>query len=317
MNEITTTRANALIDPTLHVWHAEVALYLFLGGIVAGVMVLTGLALLRRPEAQRSRALALTPWHAPVLLTAGLLFLWLDLENRWNVLRFYLTFRPASPMSWGAWILLAIYPISILAAWASTPALLRDAVLARFPRLRAPADWAVRRVRSLAVWSVLAGIALGVYTGVLLGAMAARPLWNSAILGPLFLVSGLSTGAALMLLARLSEPERRLLGRIDTGLIVVEIILIALWLLGLAAGGAAARDAVRLFFGGPFTAAFWTLVVALGLLTPLLAGVIEHRRGAVPGRAAAIFVLIGGLALRWIIVLAGQHAGYVAELTLR
>ena len=39
------------------------------------------------------------------------------------------------------------------------------------------------------------GIALGIYTGILLSAMVARPLWNSAILGPLFLFSGLSAAA--------------------------------------------------------------------------------------------------------------------------
>ena len=37
-----------------------------------------------------------------------------------------------------------------------------------------------------------------IYTGILLNTMVARPLWNSAILGPLFLVSGLSAGAAVM-----------------------------------------------------------------------------------------------------------------------
>jgi formate-dependent nitrite reductase membrane component NrfD len=45
------------------------------------------------------------------------------------------------------------------------------------------------------------GVALGIYTGILLNTMVARPLWNSAILGPLFLVSGLSAGAAVMHIA--------------------------------------------------------------------------------------------------------------------
>ncbi|MDH4044011.1 MAG: hypothetical protein OEW06_06070, partial [Gemmatimonadota bacterium] len=69
MNEITTTRSNPLIDPTLHIWHAEIPLYLFLGGLVAGLMVISGLWLLRRPEGPRSRALALLPWMAPILLS--------------------------------------------------------------------------------------------------------------------------------------------------------------------------------------------------------------------------------------------------------
>ena len=32
MNEITSTRSNPFVDPSVHVWHAEVPIYLFLGG---------------------------------------------------------------------------------------------------------------------------------------------------------------------------------------------------------------------------------------------------------------------------------------------
>ena len=39
--ETVTTRANAQIDPSLHVWGWEITVYLFLGGIVAGILVLT------------------------------------------------------------------------------------------------------------------------------------------------------------------------------------------------------------------------------------------------------------------------------------
>jgi len=244
MNEVTTTRANPLVDPALHVWHAEIPLYLFLGGVVAGLLVLLGLDAWRRPQAERSQGYALLPWLAPVLLSLGMLFLWLDLENRWNVLRFYLVFRPASPMSWGAWILLLIYPASLLFALARlAPELAaslgsRSRLLAWVPRLAA---WARARLQPIALVTAASGVGLGVYTGVLLGALGARPLWNSAVLGPLFLVSGLSTGAAFMLLYRLADVERRTLGRIDMLLIVAELALIALWLIGLSTGSAAGR----------------------------------------------------------------------------
>ena len=169
----------------------------------------------------------------------------------------------------------------------------------------------------LAVLNVTFGALLGIYTGVLLGTMAARPLWNSAILGPLFLVSGMSTGAAFILLYRLADSERVLLSRIDMGLILVELALIAIWLISLSSGGAAAREAVALFFGGPFTAAFWTLVVALGLVTPFVGEWIELKHKVVPGRMTAGLVLVGGFALRWIVVYAGQHAGWVSDIALR
>ncbi len=320
MQEITTTRTNPYIDPVLHIWHGEIPLYLFLGGVVAGIMILTGSWFLLRPTTERSRALSLLPWASPVLLSVGMIFLWLDLEHPFNAWRFYLTLKFGSPMSWGAWILLLIYPASMLLAWAGSPAEVRQAWLGRLakvPKLDRLSDWASENVKPLALANVVLGAALGIYTGVLLGTMAARPLWNSAILGPLFLVSGLSTGAAFLLLYRLADQERITLSKIDMGFIAVELLLIALWLIGLASGGAAARAAVAQFFGGPYTAAFWTLVIALGLVTPLIAEVIEHRHKVVPGRVTAVLVLIGGFALRWIVVFAGQHSGWVSELTQR
>lgn len=320
MQEITNNRGNPLIDPSLHAWHYEVPAYLFLGGVVAGVMILTGLWMLWKPNESRSRGFALAPWASPILLSLGMLFLWLDLERPWNAFRFYLVLKPTSPMSWGSWILLAIYPASILLALAGTPAELREQWLARLPlrrQIEGLTRWAKENVQLLAVLNVTFGALLGIYTGVLLGTMAARPLWNSAILGPLFLVSGMSTGAAFLLLYKLAENERVLLSRIDMGLILVELGLIAIWLISLSSGGAAAREAVALFFGGPFTAAFWTLVVALGLVTPFVGEWIELRHKVIPGRMTAALVLVGGFALRWIVVYAGQHAGWVSDIALR
>jgi formate-dependent nitrite reductase membrane component NrfD len=64
--------------------------------------------------------------------------------------------------------------------------------------------------------------------------------------------------------------------------------------------------------GGPYTAAFFSLVVVSGLLVPLFAEgwEIAGNRGSrwfVPA-----LVLIGGLALRWILVAAGQTSGWHA-----
>lgn len=318
LDEITTTRSNVLIDPALHIWHGEVAAYLFLGGVVAGVMVLAGLWLLLRPKGERSAHLGLLPWTAPILLSIGMLFLWLDLENRWNAFRFYLVFRPTSPMSWGAWILLAIYPASVAMAWITTP----EGIKQRFADwLRGRSHFLANRlacldgvvsthVTKIAVVNVVAGAGLGIYTGMLLGTMASRPLWNSAILGPLFLTSGLSTGAAYMLLYRLADTERILLARADMGLILLELTLIAVWLVGLMSGGAAQRAGAHAILGGPWTAAFWTLVVGFGLVAPFLGEWMERRGGHVPGRMAAGMVLVGGFALRWILVYAGQHVGW-------
>ena len=320
MNEITNTRHNHLIDPTLHVWGWEVPIYLFLGGMVAGIMILTGVRFLRKSRDEASLAFSLMPWAAPIAISLGMFFLWLDLEHPFNAWRFYLAFKLTSPMSWGAWILVGVYPVSILMAWVTTPERFKDPArprMARFKALRALETWADGHGPLLARLNIVLGASLGVYTGVLLGTMAARPLWNSALLGPLFLVSGLSTGVAFMLLFDLDESERISLGRADMGLIAAELAILGLWMVGLATGGAAAGSALDVILGGPYTAAFWTLVVGLGLLDQLVGEWLEYKHGAVPGKGTAILVLLGGFALRWILVFAGQATGWVTDIALR
>ena len=320
MNEITITRHNHLIDPTMHVWGWEIPLYLFLGGLVAGIMIFTGVRMLRQGDEESSVALSLLPWVAPLAISVGMFFLWLDLEHPFNAWRFYMAFKVTSPMSWGAWILLGIYPVSILLAWVTTPESFKASVRERIgamPLLGRIDAWAGENVRLLGGLNIVMGAALGIYTGVLLGTMAARPLWNSALLGPLFLVSGLSTGAAFMLLFGLSDRERVFLGRADMALIAAELAILALWMIGLATGGSPSQGAVAMLFGGPYTTAFWTLVVALGLLAPLFGEWMELKHGAVPGKGTAVLVLLGGFALRWILVFAGQASGWVAEIAMR
>ncbi|MGW8266659.1 MAG: NrfD/PsrC family molybdoenzyme membrane anchor subunit [Longimicrobiales bacterium] len=320
MTEITSTRNNHLIDPIMHVWGWEIPLYLFLGGLVAGIMIFTGIRMLRRGDEKPSTALSLLPWVAPLGISVGMFFLWLDLEHPFNAWRFYMAFRATSPMSWGAWILLGIYPVSILLAWVTTPESLKAGIRERLlaiPLLDRVDGWASMNTRLLGSLNIAMGAALGIYTGVLLGTMAARPLWNSALLGPLFLVSGLSTGAAFMLLFGLTDRERVFLGRADMGLIAAELAILSLWIIGLATGGSPSQSALGMILGGPYTAAFWALVVVLGLLAPLYGEWLEFKHGAVPGKGAAILVLIGGFALRWILVFAGQATGWVTEIAMR
>ncbi len=309
MLENTINRGNPLIDPDLHVWHGEVAADLFLAGTVAGLMILTALfRLLRSPE-EPSRALRLMPWLSPVLISVCLLFLWLDLANRLNAFRFYLVFRLATPMSWGAWILLSVYPASALFAWSELPDDLRERLLRRLPWLRGLGAWAEARARGLAAANLLLGIALGLYTGVVLSIYSARPLWHSPLLPLLFLSSGLACGASCLLMARTADQERERLGRCNLGFLGAQALILALWLIDLRTGGQSTQQAAHLLLGGGYTAAFWALPVALGIAAPAYGEWMTGRRGRVPGRAGAFLVLAGAFALRWILVYAGQHAG--------
>jgi formate-dependent nitrite reductase membrane component NrfD len=315
MTEIEIFRQSELIDPTLHIWGWEIPVYLFLGGITAGLMILT--AILGRGVARdrMSTAMRWLPFAAPILLSVGMFALLLDLELKAHLFRFYTAFRITSPMSWGAWILLLIYPSTLLLGLARlsdieferitsfrlTRALRLDGILTD---LR---EWASTSLDRLSWANVVLGIGLGTYTGVLLGTLGARALWSSTLLGPLFLVSGLSTGAAFMMLFPVSREEHHALVKWDIGAILVEIALIARFFIDLTASkGLVGREAVAMFLGGSYTAPFWSLVIITGLVVPLALEISERVRRLAPSIAAPALLLVGGLALRWILVTAGQ-----------
>jgi protein NrfD len=310
MNELDVARHSRMIDPQLHVWGWEIPVYLFLGGMAAGVMILTAALWMKRED--RSPTARWLAFAAPLLVSVGMGALFLDLAYKLHVWRFYLAFRWTSPMSWGAWILVLVYPVSILTALGGLSDGQAARVIAICGRVglggvaRAARAFGVTYAAKLRRASVVAGAALGVYTGVLLSTLGARALWSSALLGPLFLVSGLSTGAALLLLFRVSDDERHLLEGWDRAAMALELAVLFLFLAGLWTSGADGKAAAGLLLGGSFTAPFWALVVIAGLVVPSLLAGLEARLRLRFTVAAPVLVLAGGLALRWILVAAGQ-----------
>ena len=309
--ELTSTRANPHIDPSLHVWGWEVPVYLFLGGLAAGLLILSAWATLRRRQDEYRASSSWMPVLIVPLLIVGLTALFLDLEYKLHVFRFYTTFQLTAPMSWGSWILLVVFATSGLTAVRAlyTQPWFTGLAIADLRLLRALSELALRHERTLARANLGLGIALGIYTGILLSAFSARPLWNSSLLGVLFLVSGLSSGAALgaLFAARNdTNTEHDFLVRLDLVAIVLELAVIGLWLLGLGTGGEAGREAAHLVLGGPYTAAFWSLVVFVGLLVPAVLEVMSLGGRWRTHAVAPVLVLVGGIALRFIIVGAGQ-----------
>jgi protein NrfD len=181
--------------------------------------------------------------------------------------RLYTTIRLESPMSWGAWTLMVVTPASVI--WCALN--IREI----FPKWDWRFGWIIRLEEWIKgykihlAWVLLIfSVILGIYTGILLSAFNARPLWNSSIMGPLFLASGLSTGAAFIMLVSKSHAERIMFSKIDLMLIGIELFLIVHLFMGLLASTQVQIDAAMLFLGGPYTAAFWVLVVLMGLLLP-------------------------------------------------
>ena len=171
--------------------------------------------------------------------------------------------------------------------------------------------WVIKNRIPLAWVMMIYAIILGIYTGILLSAFNARPLWNTSILGPLFLVSGFSTGLATTIWISKDAEERKVLSRIDLAFIVVELFLIVHLFMGFLAGSETAIEAAKLFLGGSFTVSFWVFVVLLGLIFPAVMETLELWGYHVPKWIPSALILFGGLMFRFVIVEAGQITRYL------
>jgi formate-dependent nitrite reductase membrane component NrfD len=317
------------------VWEFLIVNYLFLGGLSAGLFFISALAtwLLvdgapAYPRVARWGAL-LAPW--PVSLGSFLLIF--DLGRWYKFWKLFVVFRWESPMSVGSWLLVAFTGITLVNLMAWLTAEERGKLFARVPAWLPLRAQVLRLNRGLSPWRrnlAMAGfpvaVGVGIYTGVLLGAVQARPFWNTNLVAQMFLLSALSTGTATVILARVLdktpvEPrEFRFLYTVDICLILLEFFIVLPYLLHGRLSSLAVREALALVLGGPFTLAFWGLFMTLGLLVPLGMELWEYRP-VLQGRdllhldarlagTAAGLVIFGGYVLRYVFVFAGQASGF-------
>ena len=299
------------IDPSLQIWHWPISLYLFLGGLAAGILFFAALFYLMGKDKEYPTAVKVATIIPPIALSIGLLALVYDLTHKLYTWRLYMSFRIESPMSWGAWVLLIVTPLSML--WVFSyyselyPKLEQKIQLFKKFKFLVPVEKFLQENRKYMAYALIPlTLILGVYTGILLSAFNARPLWNNAILGPLFLVSGLSTGAATIILLSKSVKEKHMFGKIDLALIIIELALIAHMIMGYYAGSQVQLEAVQLLVGGEFTLMFFGFVVILGLIIPAILELIELIGFKIPVIVPALLVILGGLIFRFVMVEAGQ-----------
>lgn len=298
------------IDPSLQIWHWPISVYLFLGGLAAGLLFFAALFTILKKNEENPATVKYAAIIAPIALVLGLLALFYDLTHKIYFWRLYTTVRIESPMSWGAWVLLIITPLSILWVFSYYSELFPKQAI-KISMLEKFRKYLAKNRMYMAYALIPLSLVLGIYTGILLSAFNARPLWNNAILGPLFLVSGLSTAAATIILFSKSHYERKLFSKIDLGLIIVELALITHMIMGYWAGSEVQLEAMQLLTNGEFTIMFFVFVVMLGLLFPAVLEIIELKGYKVPVVIPAILILIGGLVFRFVMVEAGQVTRYL------
>ncbi len=309
--------------PHLDVWGFGIPLYLFIGGLAAGILLFATYYYMIGKADKMPMTVKVSTIVPPIIIALGLAFLIGDLHHKpffWQLLTH---FRFSSPMSWGAWVLTIIFIMSIFwplsfiddiikyfeennrKKWANAFNWIKR-VVEKISIIKKLVDWTAKNRSPFAGVLFILSIILGIYTGILLSTMQARPLWNTSILGVIFLTSGVSTGAAAIMWMSTDKQEKTLFSRIDVVLVITELILIGIMILTMIDGPQMQIQAVKLFLGGEFTLSFWILFIGLGLVFPLVLELLELKGYHVPIWVPAFFILAGGLLFRIIMVSAGQ-----------
>ena len=292
------------------IWGAPIAMYLFLAGLGAGAFVAATAAGRMAPQAKRTvragRVIALGA------VAVGLVLLMVDAKGGFlHPWRFALLLgNVQSVMTWGVVFLAAFV---VIAAVVVVRDLLKKSV--PFGLEAAGCGFA---------------IAVAMYTGVLLGVVKTFPLWNSAVLPFLFLVSAMSTGVcAVFLFARLvcpSEVEKlAFLERVHGWLPWVETVLVVALLFFVGLSSEAGAASVVALLTGQWALVFWLGFVVVGLALPLVLHLAQGRVGAgvrdacgaevhgvcpqvengrACGAVSDVATIVGGFLLRYLVVMA-------------
>ena len=300
------------------VWHWPIAIYLFLAGLSDGAVFFA--IMLKHVklagEAYHSPFVQAAAIIAPLAVFGGLGILVIDLTKPldfWKILVFY---NITSVMSMGVLVLMA-YQVALF-AWIAC--IFNKGILQllgdKWMWLQRGLRWLVAKEAAITGILVILSISLGTYTGFLLSALIGFPLLNNPVLPLLFLISGLSSGAAATLLGGVllrgnpNGVEVRFIHGIEIPLILVEMGLLFTFFVGLILSGGQSQVAALNAIGYGFWGwVFWGGVIGIGLTLPLAFNLwmkVSADRKFTYVAVTASFSLIGVFLLRNFILYTGQ-----------
>jgi formate-dependent nitrite reductase membrane component NrfD len=268
-------------------WSSTYSIYFFVIGISAALFFFSTLSWFRQEfEPLRKRAF----YASFGLMVLGGLLLIVDLSQP---LRFLYILNPAylnfaSPLAWGGLNLVAFGVVSVAYLW----------------MMRNNDETNSRR---LAVIGALLALGLPIYTGFDLTAHQNRPVWNTPLMPILFVAMSLVSGAAVA--SFLAGKSEKLLVMLRSFMLwsagAVGVMLVSL--LGTTAyGGVGQELTFMLMTSGSLGMIFIGIGILLGTAAPialLLAPFGKQQQGMM---VAAVLILVGGMALRYSILVGGQ-----------
>lgn len=276
-----------------------IAIYFYMTGLSAGSFLLSTMAYGFGMEKYKPLGL-IGVGMAVVLLFLAPLNLIIDLEQPMRFWHLFPYLNIKSPITWGSF-LLSLYPINgLIYGW-----------------------YMYKKNYKLTKLFGLIGIPLAIsvhgYTGFILALSKARALWNTALMPMLFLVSAMVSGIALMMIAvaikqRFFESDRHVhdeiiqsLGKMLGATILLDLFLILSDILVLQTADSEAHHAAMLILTGDFSPLFVGVEVILGSFVPLALLYIPRFARQIKYQViAAALVMIGILAMRYVMVMGGQ-----------
>lgn len=281
-----------------------IATYFYLTGLSAGSFVVSVLAFIGgkveyKPLGKIGAVLA------PVLLMLAPLTLIADLEQPMRFWSLFVYLNFSSPITYGTF-LLTLYPINCL-------------VYAYHLFYGNP-----KTAKTLGIIGIPIAIATHGYTGFILALGKGRELWSTALMPPLFIVSAMVSGIALVIIVasirqrfiskNQTEEERAAsqklilgLGKFMGAFIAIDLFLVGNDILVLLTSTEEASHVARLILFGKFAYLFVGIEIMLGGVIPMLLVFLPKTgRSLQLVVASAFLVMIGVYAMRYVVVVAGQ-----------
>src|SRR5512136_1411998 len=256
-----------------------IATYFYLTGLSAGSFIISTMAYgFGMVKFKPFGKIGVT--MATLLLMVAPMILLVDLEQPLRVWHLILYLRITSPISWGTF-LLTLYPMNCMV----------------YGYFMFKGD--LQRTKIFGLIGIPLALLVHGYTGFILALGKARVLWNTAIMPPIFLVSAMVSGLALMILVviikdfilqRGKEPNRELiyaLGKFLVASIVLDLLLIGIDLSVLLTSTTEAYRAASMLLNGPFRFLFLGVEIMAGAIIPLLLFLSPFTKRWIPAYAVA------------------------------
>jgi len=245
-------------------------------------------------------------------LVLGLLFVVSHLSRWWNLPVVVWTMVVNGHFNFGSWMLIGVLLLSVHLVLAAVIVISNlPVLLARLGWLR----WTARLGDNLPFLALFGfvGFFCTIYSGFLISQAVGIPLWNTALIPVLWVVSGsLAVVAILEMFYVFNVVDHRVSyfsSRIGLGLDATKLLAVLAFLhVSLAVGApAGARLGATEMVSGDLAMMTWVGVIGIGILVPLAVGVyMALVRDSKPLLfISSIAALTGVLLLRAVILLAG------------